>query len=235
MTEDLAKLLVNATAVLLDFDGPVCSIFAGYPAWKVAEELRETLRDNGIEPPVTVVNEPDPLEVLRWTNTLDKPDVTGAVEDTLCAAERAASSTAAPTAFARETMLAAQRSGKSLVIVSNNSPGAVAAYLTHAGLTSYVTHIVGRAYAEPAEMKPNPSPIYRAGALLGCAPAACILVGDSLADVHAGRAAGAPVVAYANRPGKAAKLTEAGALIAINSMGKVASALAKSGASQGRA
>ena len=31
--------LVGAGPLLLDFDGPVCSIFAGYPAPRVAAEL----------------------------------------------------------------------------------------------------------------------------------------------------------------------------------------------------
>ena len=35
----LAPLLSNANALLLDFDGPVCAIFASTPASVVAEEL----------------------------------------------------------------------------------------------------------------------------------------------------------------------------------------------------
>lgn len=39
MTADLGRLLGEVGAVLLDFDGPVCSILAGYPAPQVAAEL----------------------------------------------------------------------------------------------------------------------------------------------------------------------------------------------------
>lgn len=34
---DLRDAVANARVVLLDFDGPICSIFAGHPAPAVAE------------------------------------------------------------------------------------------------------------------------------------------------------------------------------------------------------
>jgi hypothetical protein len=48
MSAELALLLLaEVGAVLLDLDGPVCSIFAGYPAPKVAAELVDVLRCSG--------------------------------------------------------------------------------------------------------------------------------------------------------------------------------------------
>jgi phosphoglycolate phosphatase len=40
VTDRLRALLSTVEAVLFDFDGPVCSVFAGYPAPKVAQQLR---------------------------------------------------------------------------------------------------------------------------------------------------------------------------------------------------
>jgi hypothetical protein len=37
----LAAIITRTRYLLLDFDGPVCSIFAGLPAPTVAEELRK--------------------------------------------------------------------------------------------------------------------------------------------------------------------------------------------------
>ena len=45
------------------------------------------------------------------------------------------------------------------------------------------------------EAKPSPLPLLHACALLGCAPARTLYVGDDLRDIVAGRAAGCPTVA----------------------------------------
>ncbi|MFI0421041.1 hypothetical protein [Spongiactinospora sp. 9N601] len=37
---DVKRLLADATHVLFDFDGPICSIFSGLPASTVAAALR---------------------------------------------------------------------------------------------------------------------------------------------------------------------------------------------------
>jgi hypothetical protein len=54
--------------LLVDFDGPVCSIFAGFPAPDVARSLREYLR--GDVPDGWMAHVDDPHEVLRATAEL---------------------------------------------------------------------------------------------------------------------------------------------------------------------
>ena len=51
--------------LLLDFDGPVCGIFAGYPAPRVARELIAALRAAGVDVPDATAEQTDPIEVLR--------------------------------------------------------------------------------------------------------------------------------------------------------------------------
>src|SRR3712207_3361896 len=99
--------LIGAGPLLLDFDGPVCSIFAGYPASRVATELLAVVGAEGIAIPEAVYHESDPLAVLRWVGATCPPDVTTAAEDALCTAELEASATAAPTPFGREVILGA--------------------------------------------------------------------------------------------------------------------------------
>jgi HAD superfamily hydrolase (TIGR01509 family) len=220
--DGLAKLLSGSGPILLDFDGPVCSIFAGYPAREIADGLRNTLRDNGIDLPDPIEAEPDPLEILRWTDTLGSTSLTRTVEDTLCAAELRAVESAAPTPYAREVIVAAREAGKPVAVVSNNSPEAVTAYLTARRLAGHVSTVVGRAYAQPARMKPNPEPILRAVILLEANATESVLIGDSLSDITGGQAAGVPVIAYANRPDKAAPFAKAGAAAVVTSMAGIA-------------
>jgi len=78
-------------------------------------------------------------------------------------------------------------------------------------------------------MKPDPSSILAALSAAGGAASAAVYVGDSLTDIAAAHAAGMPVVAYANRPGKAERFTEARADAVVASMGEIATALAARG------
>jgi hypothetical protein len=41
----LVEIFETTRCVLLDFDGPVCDVYAGHPASQVAEELRQQLVD----------------------------------------------------------------------------------------------------------------------------------------------------------------------------------------------
>jgi phosphoglycolate phosphatase len=58
--------------------------------------------------------------------------------------------------------------------------------------------------------KPAPDPILRAAATLGLAPEACAVVGDTEADVQAGKAAGARSIGVTWGYGTRARLEAAG-------------------------
>ncbi|GAB3053518.1 HAD family hydrolase [Micromonospora schwarzwaldensis] len=227
MNADLDRLLAGVGALLLDFDGPVCSIFAGYPAPQVAAELVAVLRKHGVDVPPDLASEPDPLEVLRRTGAAGDQDFTQAVEDTLCAAERRAVETAEPTPYGREVIVAARQAGMPVAVVSNNSAGAVSAYLAAHRLAAYVSPVVGRPYADPGRMKPNPQPIMQAVRAVGELASRCVLVGDSLSDIEGARKAGVRVIGYANRPNKAEAFRAAGADVVTTSMGEIAGVLIK--------
>jgi beta-phosphoglucomutase-like phosphatase (HAD superfamily) len=170
-------------------------------------------------------DERDPLEVLRWTATLGRPDVVRLVETKLCAEEFAASQTATPTPHGREVIIGAFEAGKPAAIVSNNSAGAINSYVSRQRLGKYAMPIAGRAFGQPELMKPNPEPILRAVKALSASPSDCVLIGDSLADIHGARAAGVPVIGYANRPEKVGAFTKAGADVIVTKMADIASAL----------
>ncbi|MFI7247262.1 HAD family hydrolase [Micromonospora chalcea] len=225
MSADLGHLLGEVGAVLLDFDGPVCSIFAGYPAPQVAAELVDVLRRQGVDVPPDLASEPDPLEVLRRAGVAGNHAVTRAVEDALCAAERRAVETAAPTPYGREVIVAARQARLPVAVVSNNSAGAVSAYLVAHRLAGYVSPILGRAYADPDRMKPNPEPILQAVRALGEMPSRCVLIGDSLSDIEGAKAAGVRIIGFANRASKVLAFEAAGADAIVTSMGQVAHVL----------
>ncbi len=61
-------------------------------------------------------------------------------------------------------------------------------------------------------MKPNPGPVLAALTALDVRPEECILIGDSTSDIEAAHAAGIAAIGYANKPGKAARLSHADAI-----------------------
>ena len=222
---DLVELLSGKSSILLDFDGPVCSIFSNHPAPGVAATLRGVVAAAGVPVPTNVETARDPLDVLKWSATVGRPALVRKVEAQLCTEEITAARIATPTPFGREAIIGTFEAGKSIAIVSNNSAGAITTYLARQRLARYKLPVSGRVYARPDLMKPNPEPILAAVKLAGAGPADCVLIGDSMADIDGARAAGVPVIGYANRPEKVARFTEARADIVIASMIEVANAL----------
>ena len=221
---ELASIIRRTRHLLLDFDGPICSIFAGLPAPSVAARLRELLVSNGKPLPETVAGEDDPIEVLRFTSGLDL-DTAGRVEAALRDAERAATETATPTPGAREVVLACQQTGRRAAIISNNSQAAVNIYLRAHDLAQHIDVVVGRTNPDPRLLKPHPHLVLRALDALGSDPAMSSFVGDSTSDVQSAKAAGTHSVGYANKPGKMERLHRAGADVIVTTMAELHEAL----------
>jgi phosphoglycolate phosphatase len=118
--------------LLLDFDGPVCSVFAGRPAADVAASLKALA---GIE-----TETDDPLRILVEMAFRSDPILTRRVADALRDAEVAAVTSAAPTDGAELAI----RGAGTVVIVSNNSGAAVEAYLRAHDLLPFVAGISAR-------------------------------------------------------------------------------------------
>ncbi len=222
----LAQLVEPAQWVLLDFDGPVCDIFAGYPAASIAEELLDKIAADGNSVAPALMGERDPLQVLRVVGRMYGPDVTRTIEEAFTAAEVQAVPDAVPTPGAIEVIEAAQSTGRSLAIVSNNSRQAVLAYLRANRLDGFFRSIVGR-YEDmnPALLKPSPHLVQLAIQGEDVSPAACMLVGDSITDIEAAAAASVVGIGLANKPGKNEAMVDVGADAVLGTMNELAIAL----------
>ncbi|MEU0521489.1 HAD family hydrolase [Streptosporangium sp. NPDC006007] len=221
MTVALAEIVQQARVVLLDFDGPVCDVFAGLPASVVAARLKQLLQDEGVELPQDVVSLGDPLKVLRRTGVF-APDLVDKMETVLVGYEVEAVSCAEITPGTRELLDAYAETGRPVVIVSNNSERAIKTFLDLADLRERVAGVVGRPIGNPAEMKPHPRLVLRACELVDARPEEAVLIGDSDFDMQAAVNAGARSIAYANKPGKETRLVRAGANAVTRSMQELA-------------
>ncbi|WP_156050507.1 HAD family hydrolase [Allokutzneria albata] len=110
---------------------------------------------------------------------------------------------AAPTTLGgAESIRACLRTGRRATVVSNDPEAAARAYFAQHGLPAEVWPLVGRAFAEPERMKPNPAPLLEVLEALSLPPTAAVLVSDSLTDLQEAQAAGMRCIGYANRPEK---------------------------------
>ena len=211
MTARTLRQIIGGTRhLLLDFDGPVCDIFAGISDQAVADELRRELRAAGIDIPEGATALDDPLEVFRVVADLgDNAAITA--QGLLTALELQAAQTARPTPGAADLITTATQTSRTVTVVTNNSGAAVAYYLVRHHLDQYVGKIVGRDDPDPALMKPSPYQVRYAVGLLQAEPAEYVFIGDSTTDVLAGLLGGVAVIGYANKPGKAEALSQGGA------------------------
>jgi phosphoglycolate phosphatase len=217
---DLDTIVSQTRHLLLDFDGPICYIFAGLPAATVADRLRKLFGDHA-QLPGDIAKTTDPFEVFAYAATISE-DLAARVETEMTDQELAAVATAAPTPYFHEVMTACQNSGRSVAVVSNNSAVAVRSYLARHGLDDRIGLVVARTNHDPALLKPSPHLITQAVDTLDAEPGECTLVGDSVTDVEGARLASVQSIGYANKPGKRERLTAAGAGAIINSLADLA-------------
>lgn len=213
----LRDILTRTRYLLLDFDGPICDVYTGLPAATVADRLRKFLSSESVQIPDDVARSADPLEIFTYAGTID-PGLAQRVEAEMAEMEDAAVATAKPAAYVHEVVTACRESGRSVAVVSNNSDRAVRSYLTRQGLDDRVDLVVARTSHDAALLKPNPHLVETALTALGAEPGECAFVGDSTTDIHAARLAGVPSIGYANKPGKHAILSAAGADTVVSSL-----------------
>ena len=208
----LGAVIARTRYLLLDFDGPICSIYAGLTDATVATQLRKLIPG---ELPETIATTPDPIEVFTYSATVSD-ELAARVEAEMADLEVAAVPTADPTPYVHQVIASARESGRIIGVVSNNGPRAVNAYLDRHGLSDGIRLVTARTSHDPALLKPSPHLINEAVRGLDADPAATTLVGDSFTDIEAAHSAGVASVGYANKPGKRGRMMElrAGAVIA---------------------
>jgi beta-phosphoglucomutase-like phosphatase (HAD superfamily) len=213
--------MMNARTVrylLLDFDGPICSVFAGFPASQVAQQLRAYLQS--FTPLGWMADSADPHEILRASIEFG-PDVAAHANRELAALEMAAVKSATPTPYASDVIRAARAAGNDVAVVSNNAESAVIEYLSTTHLIDDIGYVSARASEDASLMKPNPYLVVRAIDKLPAARGSTALVGDQVSDVIAAHRAGIRAIGYANKAGKLATLANASADLVITSMAEL--------------
>lgn len=207
---EASKIVKAASAILLDFDGPVTRLMPPSTAAAAADAARRGLFNAAVPVPASLETTTDHIEILRHAGTLDRVAVR-MTDDACIKVEIAAAAKSEPTPGARELLKAAAKRGQHVVIISNNAPEAIEAFLNRTDLAGYVRLVIGRPPRRPDLMKPNPFMVRGALTRLGVGAADAVLIGDSATDMRAARAASVPAVGFARIPARVPMLLEAGA------------------------
>jgi hypothetical protein len=94
----------HTRCLLIDFDGPICAVFAGCPAATVAQKLHDLIRERlgGALPSGIAALTADPLQILSEVDALGDAELTRAVAGACRNAETTAVATAEPTPGAED-------------------------------------------------------------------------------------------------------------------------------------
>jgi beta-phosphoglucomutase-like phosphatase (HAD superfamily) len=222
---ELAELLAPGRCILLDFDGPVCGLFRGQlTGAAVVDRLVAIVIDSGLCSREQIPSTEDSLQLLTLAHQLD-PALGREINAALAQAETEAAQAAPPTPRGAQFIRAAVKSGRTVAIVSNNSPAAIRTYLGRYAL--HVDAIIGRTDADPAHLKPRPYLLHHAIAALAAESVFSTLIGDSSSDIAAARSLGLGSIGFANNPSKEAALLDACADVVVTDMGTLTAAMSR--------
>lgn len=213
--------MANAVdSVLFDFDGPLCTLFAGHPADRVADVLKERMRQYGpLAAEVESCGDPHALLVM----VAGKPTEYAAglgdeLDGTLAKEEVVAAGSAVLTPGVDTLVKSLHERGTRLGVVTNNSEESARLFLLSAGLLdAFDGPVIGRP-RDALLMKPNGYMLRSALDVLGTPPQRCLFVGDSWRDARAARSVAIRFVGYARTPRKRDELASAGAATLISHM-----------------
>ena len=104
----LGAVIARTRYLLLDFDGPICSIYSGLTDATVAAQLRKLIPG---ELPEAIASTPDPIEVFTYSATVSD-ELAARVEAEMADLEVAAVPTAGPTPYVLATTARRPHAGR---------------------------------------------------------------------------------------------------------------------------
>lgn len=202
------ELLSRATALLLDFDGPVAALMPPPANAHAADRARAALGGSAI--PESLLATTDHLAVLRWA--LDEvPGKALDVERACADAELEAAQVCKASVHAGDLIAFAGERQVPLAMVSNNADAAVRAFMTRHGWQSRVEAYACRTPETMDWLKPKPNLLQLAADVLRIDVSDAVFIGDAVTDVIAGKAAGCRIVGIAKSARRFGELEDAGA------------------------
>ncbi|MEU6817517.1 HAD family hydrolase [Streptomyces sp. NPDC046860] len=232
--DETARLreLTGARAVLWDFEGPVCRLFAGRRAREIAAGLVEWLAGRGLDGLLTEEERAtsDPQVVLRAVDRRHPgSDLVTELEEHLTQEELRAAATAWPTAYADPLIRTWSAVGARLAVTTGYSSRAVSTYLAGRGLSDcFAPHVHGRTTG-PDHLTSDPHRLREVLRALDVDAAGAVLIGSTPQAVSAAGEAGVRFLGHAANEDGERLLRAAGADLVLTSLEPLLRALRDAG------
>lgn len=160
--------------------------------------------------------------VYHWLDRLDLDDDAGRIYMALKRLNKRVKSSLPPV-WGVEEMIRKVALRYPLAIVSARDMETTQRFLSSSGLAQFFPVVASSQTCRYT--KPFPDPVIWAAERLGVAPQTCLMVGDTLVDIRAGRAAGAQTAGVLCGFGEERELRRGGADMILNSTAELAEAL----------
>ncbi|MEV0936418.1 helix-turn-helix domain-containing protein [Streptomyces phaeochromogenes] len=222
----LRRRFARSQTVLFSFDGVLCRLFAD-TVRSVSGHLAEaaTSLHLGTDPSRGA----DPVALLRSAVDHGSPEQIRHLDGILTTYETAAARRAEPLPGAAQLLGVLGRGPWRLAVVTDHASSAVQTFLTHLppgnGAPPQLD-VFGRP-ADPRLMKPHPHAVSLATHQLGGDRSRTLLIGESLADALAARAAGVQFIGITAQQDHARRLKEAGAVKVVETLATLLAAVSK--------
>lgn len=222
----LRQCFAQSQTVLFSFDGILCRLFADNVR-SVSGHLAQAA--SGLHLNTDPSGTTDPVALLRSAVDQGSPEQVRQLDGILTTYETAAARRAEPLPGAAQLLGALSRGPWRLAVVTDHATAAVQTFLTHLhpGTGSAPQLGVFGRPTDPRLMKPHPHAISLATSRLGSDRSRTLLIGESLADALAARAAGVQFIGVATRRSHARMLREAGASNVVETLTTLLAAVSR--------
>ena len=196
---------LNVKGIMFDLDGTILDTKPAY-----IETAKIAFKATGQETPLnaTALEIPKRIEQKQPFDDLLKSDAKAFLEVYLKTFYAISASKTKPFPNIAGTLETLSHKAKLAVITMRFVPGnAIVSELKQFGLNQYFSHVVTA--LDTHKPKPSPEALIKAVAAMDVQMCDCVIVGDSVIDVKAGKAAGAKTVAVLSGLYSRAELSEA--------------------------
>lgn len=222
----LRQCLAQSETVLFSFDGVLCRLFADNVR-SVSGHLAQAAHSLQLGPDSG--RPADPVAMLRSIVDQGSPEQIRELDGILTSYETEAARRAEPLPGAAQLLGVLSRGPWRIAVVTDHASAAVQTFLTHLRPdTDGTSHldVFGRP-TDPRLMKPHPHAVSLATTVLGGDRSRTVLIGESLADALAARAAGVQFIGVASQRSQVRMLKEAGAVNVVETLATLIAAVSR--------
>jgi myo-inositol-1(or 4)-monophosphatase len=210
---ELDAILISASYLIFDFDGPICDLSEAMPA-DTTERLGALMLRDGAQAPV---DGDDLLDILA-TAVGQSPNLGEVLDAELTGIELTAAGQATASGYVHEALAACRDSGRTSAVVGRQSAEAIRVYLAKHGLSDQTALVIAPGRYPPGHLQTLAHLVEDTIGALGTTPAECALITASPAVIDAAHGIGSHVIGYARTPDDREHLAQAGATCVIPSL-----------------